>query len=136
MIRSRDGHLPCSNGAAITAPASRSRQRMPASPGCYWRRTPSSSPLNRQRQTEPNLLSGGSTDQHALHSLSKTDQTGARGTISTYERKSLPNDRGASARLTSGPECMALISGRLESRSLSFLAHRDAAKETGIRKIC
>src|SRR5215469_12700217 len=31
-------------------------------------------------------------------------QTGARGTRSTSERKSLPNDRGASARLTRGPE--------------------------------
>jgi hypothetical protein len=38
-----------------------------------------------------------------------------RGKVqSTYERKSLPNDRGASARLTRGPECMALTSGRLE----------------------
>src|SRR5882762_8706998 len=75
-------------------------------------------------------------DPHALHSLSKTGQTGARGTRSTYERKSLPNDRGASARLIRGPECMALTSGRLELRSLPFLAQQRAAKETGIRKIC
>src|SRR3979411_292119 len=73
-------------------------------------------------------------DPYALHSLSKTGQTGARGTRSTYERKSLPNDRGASARLTRGPECTALTSGRLELRSLSFLAQHRAAKETGIRK--
>src|SRR6185312_11899866 len=77
-----------------------------------------------------------SEDPHALHSLSKTGQTGARGTRSTYERKSLPNDRGASARLTSGPECTALTDGRLELRSLSFLAQQHAAKETGINKIC
>src|ERR1700688_4211350 len=63
-----------------------------------------------------------SEDPHALHSLSKTGQTGARGTRSTYERKSLPNDRGASARLTRGPECIALTSSRLELRSLSFLS--------------
>jgi hypothetical protein len=75
-----------------------------------------------------------SEEPHALHSLSKTGQTGARGTRSTYERKSLPNDRGASARLTRGPECMALTSGRLELRSLSFLAQQRAAKETGISK--
>src|SRR6202167_1208206 len=73
-------------------------------------------------------------DPHALHSLSKTGQTGARGTRSTSERKSLPNDRGASARLTHGPECNALTSGRLELRSLSFLAQQHAAKETEIKK--
>ena len=60
----------------------------------------------------------------------QTGQTGARGTRSTFERKSLPNDRGASARLTRGPECTALIKGRLESRSLPFLLNRTAVEET------
>jgi len=105
---------------------------MLASPGHYWRRTPSSSPPNRGRQSELYLLFGATTRTALVEQ--KTGQTGARGTRSTYERKSLPNDRGASARLASGPECMALISGRLELRSLSFLAHGDAAKETGIKK--
>src|ERR1700723_2424601 len=75
-----------------------------------------------------------SEESHALHSLSKTGQTGARGTRSTYERKSLPNDRGASARLTRGPECMALTSGRLELRSLSFLAQQRAGKRNRNQK--
>src|SRR4030088_618410 len=74
-------------------------------------------------------------DPYALHSLSKTGQTGARGTRSTYERKSLPNDRGASARLTRGPECMALTSGRLVLRSLSCLAQqRGGHKKQGNQK--
>ena len=33
-------------------------------------------------------------------------------------------------RLTSGPECTALIKGRLESRSLSFAHNRTAVYET------
>jgi hypothetical protein len=42
----------------------------------------------------------------------------------------LPNDRGASARLTRGPECNALISGRLELRSLPFLLDEPAVERT------
>jgi Transposase IS116/IS110/IS902 family len=61
--------------------------------------------------------------------VEQTGQTGARGTRSTSDRKTLPNDRGASARLTRGPECLALTSGRLESRSLSFSLDRTSAVE-------
>jgi|SRR5271165_2175533 len=46
--------------------------------------------------------------------VEKTGQTGARGTRSTSERKSLTSDRSTRARFRLGPECIAFTNGRLE----------------------
>ena len=88
--------------------------------GLSWRRRPRLPEGQR-------LNSRHRTGDTSTALVEQTGQTGARGTRSTFERKSLPNDRGASARLTRGPECTALIKGRLELRSLSFLPDRTSA---------
>src|SRR5207253_2102724 len=79
--------------ADITVPASRSRPRTRVSRGrCL--------PRSRSLPKGSSRAAPSNRRPTSTAFIEHIGQTGARGTRSTSERKTLPNDRGASARLT------------------------------------